>query len=322
MAGSPPPPPPPPLSGQWRAYALLALVMLLWAGNSIVGRAVRADIPPFTLALGRWLIATLVVLPFALPNLRKDWRAARAGWWWILVLGFFGIVCFNALIYSGLHYTTATNALLLQASIPAGVLALDRMLHGTRAKPIQLAGVALSTLGVLAIVLRGDLASLARLQFGRGDMLVLGGVVAWSFYTVLLRRRPDISGTSFLLLIFALGALVMAPLSAFELAHGASVHWSWSVVAAYGYVGLFPSVVAYIIYNAATAKLGAGRAGQAITLMPLFGALLSVVLLGEQLARYHVVGMALILAGIVLSALALRHGDNRKSRVAPQPVES
>lgn len=295
--------------------------MLLWAGNSIVGRAVRADIPPFTLAFGRWLIATLVVLPFGLPSLMKDRRVALAGWPWIVVLGFFGIVCFNALVYSGLHYTTATNALLLQASIPAGVLALDRLFHGTRAKPIQLAGVALSTLGVAAIVARGDLASLARLQFGLGDMLVLGGVVAWSLYTVLLRRRPALSGTSFLLLIFGLGTVLMAPLSAFELARGASVHWSWPIVAAYGYVGVFPSVLAYIIYNAATAKLGAARAGQAITLMPLFGALLSVTLLGEQLARYHFVGMALILAGIVLSALALQHGDIRKSPVAPQPVE-
>lgn len=297
------------LNPQTRAYLLLAVAMLLWAGNSVVGRAVRDDIPPFTLAFGRWLIATAVVLPFGIAQLRKEWRVALAGWHWIVVLGFAGVVCFNAFIYTGLHYTTATNALLLQASIPAFVLVLDRLFYGTRPGRLQLAGVVVSMLGVVAIVARGDIGVLARLHFGFGDVLVMGAITGWSLYTVLLRRRPAISGMSFLTLTFALGAAAMAPLSAWELGQGAQVRWSWAVLGAFGYVGIFPSVVAYVIYNSATAKLGAGRAGQAITLMPLFGALLSVTLLGEQLARYHIAGMVLILAGIVLSALALRRSS-------------
>lgn len=293
-------------SSPTRAYVLLAVVMLLWAGNSIVGRAVRDDVLPFTFAFGRWVIASLVVLPFGVAKLRQEWRAALGGWQWILVLGFFGIVCFNSFTYSGLRHTTATNALLLQASIPGCVLVLERVLHGARATAMQVIGVIVSTLGVVVVVARGDLAVLGALHFGNGDLLVLVAVVVWALYTVFLRKRPDISAMGFLLLIFGLGAVFMAPLAAMEIAQGEAVRWSWPIIAAFAYVGVFPSAVAYIIYNAATLKLGAARAGQAITLMPLFGALLSALLLGEQLHGYHFAGMALILAGIVVTMLAAR----------------
>jgi len=288
-----------------RAFLLLGLVMLFWAGNSITGRAVRGDIPPFTLAFGRWLIAVAVLAPFAARRLWAERAEALAGWRWILALGFLGIVCFNAFIYSGLRHTSAANALLLQASIPALVLVLDRVMFGGRAGALHIAGVAASTLGVAGIVFKGDVSALTTLRLGAGDALILCGVVVWGLYTVLLRKKPAIASASFLLLVFALGALAMAPLAAWEWTQGLQVAWSPKVLAAFAYVGVFPSVLAYFIYNAATAQLGPARAGQAITLMPLFGALLSALLLGETLEGYHLVGMALILAGIVLSALAL-----------------
>jgi drug/metabolite transporter (DMT)-like permease len=299
-----------------RAFLLLGLVMLFWAGNSITGRAVRDAIPPFTLAFGRWLIAVLVLAPFAARGLWAERKAALAGWRWITALGFLGIVCFNAFIYSGLHHTSAANALLLQASIPGLVLVLDGALFGTRAGALHIAGVIASTLGVVAIVFRGDVSALSTLRLGLGDLLVLCGVLVWGLYTVLLRNKPPIRPTSFLLLVFALGAVAMAPLAANEWAQGQRVVWSPGTFAAFAYVGVFPSVLAYFIYNAATAQLGAPRAGQAITLMPLFGALLSALLLGERLEGYHYVGMAAILAGIILSAVALTL-QTPKTLVAP-----
>ena len=138
--------------------------MLLWAGNSIVGRAVRFDVPPFTLAFLRWLGATLVLMPFAIGPLRRDWRALLGGWKIVLLLGVLGIGAFNALLYSGLRHTTATNALLLQAAIPAAVMLLDRVLFGVRSAGWQMVGVTFSILGVVAIVFEGDPASAMRLQ--------------------------------------------------------------------------------------------------------------------------------------------------------------
>jgi len=289
-----------------RAFLLLGLVMLFWAGNSIVGRAVRDDIPPFTLAFGRWLIALIVLLPFALPLLRREWRTAVKGAGWILLLGFVGIACFNALLYKGLHYSTAANALLLQAAIPSLVLLLDFALFRVRVPRLQVAGVALSTLGVVVIVFRADLAALLQLRLGMGELLIFCAVAAWAAYTVLLRKRPEVSLALFVMLTFAIGTIAMAPLAAMEAAAGQHVRWSWPVIAAFAYVGIFPSALAYFIYNRATAELGAARAGQAITLMPLFGAILSALLLGETLHGYHFAGMAMILAGIVLSMLANR----------------
>ncbi len=288
------------------AFALLVLVMALWSGNSIIGRAVRDDIPPSTLAFIRWAGALVVLLPIAGRGLVRDRPALRASWRVVLALGVIGIGGFNGLLYSGLHHTTATNALLLQAAIPAGVLVADRLLNGVRHPTMQRLGVGVSTLGVAVIVFEGDPARLLGLHLGRGDALVLAAVLSWALYTVWLRHAPKVAPLSLLTATFIIGMLVMAPFALAEYLAGERIVWSAGTIGALAYVCLLPSIIAYSIYNWATHTLGAGRAGQAITLMPLFGALLSAALLGEALHLYHLAGMALILLGIVASAFAGR----------------
>jgi drug/metabolite transporter (DMT)-like permease len=289
-----------------QAFLLLGLVMLLWAGNSIVARAVRHDIAPFTLAFLRWAGATLAVAPFAIRPLRRDWPAIRRGWRPLLFLGLMGIGAFNGLLYSGLQYTTATNALLLQAAIPAAMVLCDRLFFGVRSNAWQIVGVSASMLGVAAIVFEGDPAAALRLHFGFGDALILVSVVVWALYTVFLRVRPAISPTSFIAVTFSIGVLTMGPLAAIELRAGETIAWSGPIVAAILYVALLPSLLSYFIYNHATAIVGPANAGQAITLMPLFGAAIAAVLLGEGLHPFHFVGMAFILAGIALGLFAVR----------------
>lgn len=289
-----------------RAYVFLALVMVMWAGNSIIGRAARDLAGPFTLSFVRWTLATLLVVPLAARTLVADWPAIRQGWKVILVLGVLGVAAFNALLYKGLHHTTAANALLLQAAIPALVLLAERIGFGVRSSVGQVVGVAISTVGVVVIVARGDLAVLAALALGRGDVLILLAVVGWSIYTVCLRLRPNISPASFLFCTFGLGALAMAPMALAEHVQGLRVVWGLPVLMTFAYVGVFPSVIAFFMFNRATADLGPATAGQAITLMPVFGAILSAILLGERLEPYHWAGMALVLAGIAASVLAAR----------------
>ena len=291
---------------QARAFALLGLVMLLWAGNSIVGRAVRDDVGPFTLAFVRWAGAFLVLAPFAVRPLMRDWPAIRSGWKAIALLGLLGVAAFNALLYSGLKYTTATNALLLQAAIPPAVMLFDRLFFGVRSNLWQGLGIVASVLGVVVIVFEGDPAAALRLHFGLGDALVLISIVVWALYTVFLRLRPDISAVSFIATTFFIGVIAMAPLAAWELSAGQQVVWSPRLAGAFLYVALLPSLLGYFIYNHATRIVGPARAGQSITLMPLFGAFLAAGLLGEELRAFHFAGMALILAGIVLAALAPR----------------
>ena len=256
--------------------------------------------------VGRAALVTLIVLTFAMGPLRRDWRAIVEGWKMILVLGLLGVGAFNALLYSGLRYTTATNALLLQAGIPALVVLWDRLFFGERSAPVQTLGVGCSILGVLAIVFDGDPARALQLRFGFGDLLILLSVLVWSLYTVLLRLRPPISPISFIAATFLIGVVAMAPLAAHEWLSGERIVWGPRALGAIAYVAVLPSISAFFMFNYATSTVGAARAGQAITLMPIFGAFLSAALLGEALQAHHYAGMALIVAGIGLSITALR----------------
>lgn len=289
------------------AYATLAFVMLFWAGNSIVGRAIRDDIPPFTLALVRWMGASAVLLPLAWRHLAEDRTEMLRHWKIVMVLAVVGVAGFNAFLYSGLHYTSATNGLLLQAAIPGGVLLIDRVLFGQRSSAGQILGVLLSTIGVIVVVVRADIGLLARFRFGFGDVLILGGVLVWAFYTSLLRLRPAVHQLSFLLVTFVIAALCMTPLAIAEWNAGQRISLDADLLAACAYVAIFPSVLSYLLFNMAVERIGAGRAGQTISLMPLFGAGLAAALLGEPLHGYHIAGMALIFGGIALSVAFARN---------------
>lgn len=289
-----------------RAYAMLTVVMLLWAGNSIVARAIHGVVPPFTLALVRWMGALLIVAPFALRHFGADKAALRAHWKIVLALGLAGVAAFNAFLYSGLRHTTAVNALLLQAAIPAGVLLCNFLFFGTRSPVGQVVGILLSTIGVCVVVSRAEIETFLHLNLGTGEILVLCGVVAWSIYTALLRLKPAVHPLSLLLATFLIAVIAMAPLAATEWREAATIPLTAPVLAAFAYVAILPSVVAYLLYNRAVGEIGAVRAGQTISLMPLFGALLSALLLGEQLHLYHLAGMAMILGGVVITAVASR----------------
>jgi drug/metabolite transporter (DMT)-like permease len=285
-----------------RVYAMLTIVLLLWAGNSIVGRAVRDDIPPLSLAFFRWTGAFALLLPFAWPKIRSDWPVIKARWPIILLLGAIGVGVFNALLYSGLRETTATKALLIQAATPALVLALDFTIFRNRPNRAQLIGVAIAAVGVVMIIFEANPAALLALRFGRGDLLILSAVIAWALYTTLLRLRPPIDPLSFLALTFLVGVAAMLPGAIIELQHF-TIRPSAAVLGGIGYVAVFPSLIAYQLFNRAVAEIGAAETGQFISLQPLIGSLMAAALLGEALHSYHFAGMALILTGIAIPLL-------------------
>lgn len=288
-----------------QVYAFLVLVMILWTGNSIVARAIHEQIPPFTLAFGRWTGASAIVLPFAWRRIMADRAAIRHHWAAILLLGAIGVGSFNAFLYSGLQHTTAANAMLIQAMTPATVLAFSFLIFRTRPDARQVVGVAIAATGVMIVVFRADLAILLKLRLGFGDVLVLCGVLAWSLYTVLLRLSPPIHPLSFLAMTFLVGAAMMLPPAMIEW-RNVTIPFTPEVAGSFAYVAVLPSLVAYLLYNIAVGQIGANRAGQTISLQPLLGALLAALLLGEPLHSYHFAGMALILLGIVLPVIKPR----------------
>lgn len=283
-------------------YLLLILTMIFWAGNAIVGRYVAGDIPPATLAFIRWAGATMLTMPFAWRYLKRDWPVIRKNLGVMLMISIAGIGAFNTLQYTALEYTQAINVVLLLAAGPLFIAVWSLILLGVRLTWMQAAGIALSMLGVLVILLRGDLGELTHIRFNTGDLLIIVALAIFGYYSVMVLKRPDIHGLSFLAFTFCCGALSLVPLLILELWLRPMMAVTLPNLLALAYVVVFPSTLAYPCYNRAVELIGANRAAPFGHLVPLFGTVLAIVLLGERMHLFHVVGFALVLSGIYIAA--------------------
>ena len=283
-------------------YLLLTLTALSWSGNMVVGRAIRGDIPPLTLAFWRWAIAFVLVLPLALPHFRAQWPLLVKGWKPLVILGLLGVGGYNTFAYLALQHTSATNATLLNSFIPVATIAISWAFLGKHLRRPEAIGVIISLCGALTIVSRGDLAVLAHLNLNLGDVWMLVAVLDWAIYTVLLPRRP--AGVHPMLMLaatIAVGLFALTPAYAWELAQGRHINVHFGSLAALAYVGILPSFVGYIFYNKGVAEVGPNKASLFIHLMPVFGTLLSFLFLGEIPLWYHYLGIGLIFSGIWLT---------------------
>jgi len=284
-------------------YLMLTLTPFFWSCNWIIGRALHDDVPPIAMTFFRWLFAVAILAPFAFPHVRRDWRVVRAHWKTLVVLGTIGIGSHNALAYIGLNYTSATNGVILNSFIPVMIIAMAWLFFGERLTRMQLTGVVVSLGGVLAILSRGSLDTLAAFRMNAGDLFVIASMAMWSLYTVLLRRRPQgLHMLSFLFAIAVVGDLVMLPFWLGEMALSRSMSWTPSTFAALVGVATFSSVLAYVFWNRGVELVGPQVAGLFVHLMPVFGAILAWLFLDERLQGYHVAGIALILTGIAITS--------------------
>jgi drug/metabolite transporter (DMT)-like permease len=283
-------------------YLLLALASLFWAGNTVVGRAAVDLVAPATLTFVRWAIAFLVLLPFAWRHLVRDWPAIRRHALTIVLLAAIGSAGYNIVAYLALHYTTAINSLLLQSVTPLFVALWTFALFRERLTPMQAVGIATSMTGAAVIICRGDIGVLARFAFNVGDIMILLALVFYALYTALLRVRPAMHPLSFLAATIAASALLMVVPSGIELAVGFVPVIDTATLAAFVYVGIFPSVLAYFCLNRGIELIGANRAAPFIHLMPVFGSVLAILFLGERLHPFHAIGYAMVLTGVGLAA--------------------
>lgn len=284
----------------WLAWVMLALPPLFWAGNFIVGRAMRDTVPPMALSFYRWLIALVCLLPFAWPAFKRDARHYWRVRWILLGVSLTGVAAFNVLVYIGLQSTSAANGMLLNSFIPLLIAALGALLYSERLTLGQWSGMLLSLCGVVIIVSHGSWQALVSLSVARGDLIVFIATVCWAFYTLWLRQIPAaIDRRGLMLAQILIGLVALLPLYVWEWLQGNVAAWNMHSLLAVGYVGIFPSVVAFMLYGAGVMRVGAARAGLFIHLIPLFGALLSVVVLREALHLYQLVGMLAILSGVV-----------------------
>ena len=288
-----------PAAALWsRAYPLLSMTALFWAGNSIVGRAARELVRPAALSFWRWTFALALLLPLAWPHLKRDWPALRQHWPVMAILGALGIGAFNTLLYSGLQTTTALNSMLIQSAQPALILMLGGLVMRDRTNARQVAGVLVSLAGVLMVIARGDFALLLALRLNAGDAIIAFAVLLWALYSVLLRKRPPVHPLSFLAASIMVGLVVIAPVYLMELASGRRIVPETGSALAIAYVSIFPSFLAYLFFNRGVELIGSAATAQFMNVMPLMGAGLAMLFLGETLHLFHVAGLALVLAGI------------------------
>ncbi len=297
--------PPAAPSRRWLAVTALVLAALFWSGNFIAGRYLRGAIDPVSLNTLRWVLATAIFAPFVLPACLRHRAALRAHWPYLLALAATGVTAFNTMVYVALSQTTATSALLVLALLPSAILLGAAAIGASRPTWVQWLGTAVSLGGVAVLVSRGDLAALAAFQVNRGDLWILGAVVFWAAYSLLLQRRPvDLPPKVALAGSMVLGVGLMLPLVALT---WPSVHVDPdpAALAALGYIVIFPSVLAFQLWGYGVATLGPERAGQFVNLMPVFGPVLAVAILGETIVAAQIVGALIVFAGI---AAVLRGG--------------
>ncbi|MDD5296687.1 MAG: DMT family transporter [Rhodocyclaceae bacterium] len=283
-------------------HVLLTLASLFWAGNMVMGRGLRHDLPPVGLSFWRWVVAFLCVLPLAWPHLRADGPKLRAAWKETVFLGVFGVGTYNMFSYIAVQYTTATSATLLNSFIPMVTMALAFLFLGKRLSRPEGLGVLVSMAGVLVLLGQGSLEALLVLRVNTGDLWMLAAVLVWSVYTVGLQWRPKGAHPMTLLAAFILvGLAVMAPAYAWEMAAGRHIALHPASVAGILYAGVFAAFLGFVCFNAGVAQVGASRASLFIHLQPVFAAILSALILNEVPSWYHYVGVVCVFGGILLA---------------------
>jgi drug/metabolite transporter (DMT)-like permease len=292
-----------PLFFQRRRFAaiLLLLAVLFWAGNVVVARACGQDLPPLWMTFGRWSMASLLLCPLAGRALRHQRRELWACRWRLLWLGALGIACNNAFIYLGVMHSGATSAAALQTLTPVWIVLLSAL---RRRLPVETwLGVGLAVFGALLIAVHGDLLNAPSAILGSGGIWLLAASVCWALYTLSVVKLPRQLDAGALLAVQAVvGALLLLPVAWVAEPEGLHAALSGADWLALGYLGLFPSVLAYAFYRRGADKLGATLAGNCMNLMPPMSALLSMVFLGERLQWFHIVGFVSIMSGLAVGS--------------------
>jgi len=284
------------------AYLLLSLACLFWAGNFVMGKGISDTVPPMALSFWRWLLAALILLPFAWPHLKKDAPLLKKNWKYYTLMGFIGGASYNALTYLALHTTTATNALVLNSANALFIVLANYLIHKLRPTPGQFIAIIIAMSGMLFIITQGDLQTLKTFTFKSGDLLVLISMIGWAMYTALLINRPPTHLLSFSFVTFMASAVTLTPFIIIEHNYFSQLIINVPTLAAILYAAIFPGVLAYIFYNRGVELIGGNRAGIVIYLVPFFGAILSFIFLKEIPQIYHLIGFVLIISGVVLSA--------------------
>ncbi len=288
------------------AYLLLVLTMLFWGGNAVAGKFAAGSIPPLTLTSLRWIFTAAILYVLARPYLAEAWPVLKARWLYLFAVGTTGFTIFNFALYGALNYTTAINVAIEQSGMPMVIILATYLIYREPVTRLQMAGVAVTILGVLVTATHGDLGALVRLEMNVGDAIMMIAVVAYAAYSVSLRHKPKMPWQPFMFALALSGAIASLPGLALDLVSGRLPAANWVTPTVMLYVIIFPSLLSQVFFLRAVELIGANRAGLFINLVPVFATALAVALLGEQFRPYQMLGLAMVIGGIAMAELSAR----------------
>lgn len=285
------------------------LATLIWSGNFIVARGVIKDIPPVALAFYRWLLATLILLPFAWKYIKAEFGIIKKQIFFFLLAAATGVSMFNTFVYIGAHYSEAINlALIGTTSSPIMSVILARIFLRERISLIRIIGMLICITGVLLLLTRGDINNLFALTFSKGDWWVLAAAFAFAIYNTMVKKKPAaMSPINFLFVTFLTGTLLLIPFYLYELKNTGGFAITVPNVFVLIYLGLGASVISFLLWNKAISRLGSGRTALFGNLMPVFSSIEAVIILGEKISWIQIASFTLVFVGLLTANLQKRN---------------
>ena len=286
-----------------KAYIMLVCATLFWAGNFMVGKlAYLENIPPMTLVFFRWLLVWVILLPFTYKEILRNKDIILNNLPLLLFLAFTSVGLFNSFTYLALAYTQVINASLFNTAIPAMIIFLCFLLKIERTNKFQIFGLIISVLGILSIITKLDLDILLSLNFNKGDLIMIGGVITWGLYSSFLKKKNfSLPLLTLVHVLCTFGLIFILPQFLYELSQGLTAEFNVNLSYTLIYLALFPSIGSYYCWAGAVAIIGANRAGIFLSLIPFFSTLMAIIFFNEQFHFFHLIGSVLIILGLFLS---------------------
>ena len=285
------------------AYLLLILASLFWSGNFIVGKAASTfEIPPFSLNFYRWLFAWLILLPFTYKELINKKNYILNNKVFFIILGITSITIFNSIVYYSLNFTQVISGVLMISTIPVMIMFISSLLNIEKTNIFQIIGVVLSLTGVVFIITKADLELIKNLDFNKGDLTMVIAMLSWATYSALLKKKKyEISQITLLQVVITFGFIFLIPIYFIEMNMGYIIKLGKPFYLTLTYVVIFPGLASFFFWIKGIAIIGANRAGVFLHLMPIFGAIMAMIIFDEKFMFYHFLGAIFIIAGITLS---------------------
>lgn len=279
----------------------------IWSGNFIIARGMSTEISPISLAFWRWVVATIAFLPFGLKSVITNWSILKKHKGYITITSFLGITLFNTMLYQAGKTTTAINLSLLSITFPIFIVIISRFVFGELLSIKKIVGILIVAIGVVFMITKGQFHLLTNITFAEGDIWMVSGALVFAIYSILLKRKPaEIPTRAIQMSTFGLGLIMLFPFFLVNLNYGPTATYNANTIGSILYIGIFASLIAFVIWNQAIVNIGPSNAGMVYYTLPIFSGILAYTFLGEAITSIHLISAALIISGIVITNASFR----------------